>query len=81
MSIVASVGIMKDLLNFGAFRGGDPYIMERGRHVTQYKVDCGVDFVCIQRSLGFGVANPKTTLPKLKKFKRVTMITCITVLW
>lgn len=58
---------MKDLLNFGAFRGGDPYIMERGRHVTQYKVDCGVDFVCIQRSLGFGVANPETTLPKLKK--------------
>lgn len=68
MSIVAPVGIMKDLLNFGAFRGGDPYIMERGRHITQYVIDGGVDFVCVQRSLGFGVANPETTLPKLEKF-------------
>lgn len=71
MSIVTPVGIMKDLLNFGAFRGGDPYIMERGRHITQYIIDGGVDFVCVQRSLGFGVANPETTLPKLEKFKRV----------
>ena len=73
MSIVAPVGIMKNLLNFGAFRGGDPYIMERGRHITQYVIDGGVDFVCVQRSLGFGVANPETTLPKLEKFNRVKM--------
>lgn len=69
MSIVASVGIMKDLLNFRAFCGGDPYIMERGCHVTQDIIDGGVDFVCIQRSLSFGVANPETTLPKLKNVK------------